>query len=221
MNISERRKNVVYSALDHGVSNLFHQRAFVNMKPPSIDNAGVAVFPGGADINPKLYGEEPLQYTFFREEADNNDLALWDKVKNNNDIFKVGICRGGQFLNVMNGGKLWQHVDNHRLGISRTHRSINLLPIPGTKYERSAVVQLTSTHHQMMIPDKSGHVLCIANESQNFYSADEKREPSDYDVEVVWYPNTRCLCFQPHPEITSAFETRNYFFALIAYLRNV
>lgn len=212
-------RSVMYSTFDHYLSNMFHQRAFLNVKGPP-DKAGLVVFPGGADINPRLYGEDPLPQTFFKENMDNNDLAMWDKIKDNKDIFKVGVCRGGQFLNVMNGGKLWQHVDNHRLGMKKTHRAFNLITIPGTKYRMSTIVQLTSTHHQMMIPHESGHVLCIANEANNFYSADEVRQPEAHDVEVVWYPETRCLCFQPHPEVQTAHETRDYFFSLIAYLRN-
>ena len=213
------QRSVVHSTFDHYVYQIFSQRAYLNTKGPP-EKAAFVVFPGGADINPKLYGEEPLERTHFKEQSDNCDLSMWEKVKDDNEIFKIGICRGAQFLNVMNGGKLWQHVDNHALGLRKTHRAYNLLPIPKSEYSKSKVLQLNSLHHQMMIPHPKGHVLCIANEGNNFYSADEHRQPDGHDPEVVWYPETKSLCFQPHPEEQSAYETRNYFFSLITYLSN-
>ena len=42
-----------------------------------------------------------------------------------------------------------------------------------------------------------------------------KREPSNTDWEVLFYPTTQCLCLQPHPEFTVFPDMTGYFFSLI------
>ena len=77
---------------------------------PKLDKADIVVFGGGSDVNPILYGEDPLPGTIYDDQRDAWCMNLW---RNSEDKLKIGICRGGQFLNVKNGGKLWQHEDQH------------------------------------------------------------------------------------------------------------
>lgn len=65
---------------------------------------------GGADINPLVYGEEPIpEQGVFYSERDNNDIrAIKIAYKMGIPIF--GICRGVQILNVAFGGTLYQEV---------------------------------------------------------------------------------------------------------------
>ena len=103
----------------------------------------------------------------------------------------AGICRGAQFLNVMNGGKMWQHVTGH--AVSKGHIATDL--VSGEE------VLVTSTHHQMMIPSAHGKVLAVANVAGHKYSYDKGEEGGvTPDIEVVFYEDTKSLCFQPHPE---------------------
>jgi phosphoribosylformylglycinamidine (FGAM) synthase-like amidotransferase family enzyme len=114
--------------------------------------ADIIVFPGGADINPRLYGEGQHKSTYYIDSQDNIDRSFFEMRKKNPDITMVGVCRGAQFLNVMNGGNLWQDVNNHR----QRHRMTDLL----TDKE----IEVTSTHHQMIrnVGD-GGEILGIAN----------------------------------------------------------
>jgi len=124
----------------------------------------------------------------------------------------AGICRGGQFLNVMNGGSMWQHVNNH-IG---NHMAFEVL----TQKE----IIVTSTHHQMMVPTDEALVLMTASRAtvrQGGGKAELLGERDD-DVEAIYYPKTECLCFQPHPEYfqpnhpcqTTYFDYLNTFFGL-------
>lgn len=70
------------------------------------------LFDGGEDVNPKLYNHEALPTTFFSDSRDKNSIELFTWA-NHYGIPKVGICRGSQFLHVMNGGILIQDVTNH------------------------------------------------------------------------------------------------------------
>lgn len=167
-----------------------------------IYDADFLCFVGGEDVNPSLYGQRLHATTHynisrdnFEEEVFNNALSL--------GIPMVGICRGGQFLNVKSGGKLWQNVDNHNSG---QHKAL----VPSTNEQ----IMVTSVHHQMMEPDwySNVEILLRAGESTRKEAMSELTSymPHAYsqfpgkgsmlDVEACYYPDTRSLCFQPHPE---------------------
>lgn len=166
------------------------------VKAQSAEDADIIFFVGGADVNPALYGEEPLKgITNYSDITDRRDIEMWRKSV---DKFKVGICRGGQFLNVMNGGSLWQDVDNH----TRSHMVRD--QFTNRQY------LCTSTHHQQFKPAASAVVIGVARETTYKQGQDRtwkiknNNTPMDnyfqIDHEVLWYPATRTLCFQPHPE---------------------
>lgn len=172
----------------------------------NLDEADAVFFVGGADVNPLLYGEPVVQGTHYDIHTDNRDLHGWRLAK---DKFKIGVCRGGQFLNVMNGGKLWQDVDNH----GRSHDIVD-------KYT-GQVVRVSSTHHQQFRPAMDAITIATARETTRKQAGEQtwryKNDdtPMDryfsIDHEVVWYRDTRSLCFQPHPEYTEPEGTGKYF----------
>lgn len=177
---------------------LFLMLGFTGAK--SVEEADVVCFTGGEDVYPGLYGEKALASTNYNIRRDEFEKGIYESCLKLGTPM-VGICRGGQFLNVMNGGKLWQHVNHH----TGAHMAREVLPKKTNKIAREFMV--TSTHHQMMIPDKSGQVLLVAEEATLFQSFGKEvglDKPKDTDVEVVWYPKTKSLCFQPHPELRHA-----------------
>jgi len=183
-----------------------------------IGKADLIQFTGGEDVTPALYGEKrhPRTYNSFRRDS-------WEM-----EIFKeameagipcAGICRGGQFLNVMNDGAMYQDVDHH--AIDGLHEALDVRS--GHK------VMVTSTHHQMMRPGPKGELLCVAQlASRKDYmpACDEDSDEiitdpgyDEPDVEVVIYREKKCLCFQPHPEHSvrnpSVGDCKDYYFALL------
>jgi len=177
-----------------------------------VKDADIVVFTGGADVNPLLYGELALQETGFSPKRDKQDLEAWRAAKGK---FKIGICRGGQFLNVMNGGKLWQHVDGHAL--FATHKMVDQFS--------NQEVEVTSTHHQMFRPGKNAIIIGLAREAnmkkceRQFWRFKGDTTAVDKfmskDFEVVYYPKSMSLCFQPHPEFQLAHSTREYFYSVL------
>ncbi|MCG7529330.1 gamma-glutamyl-gamma-aminobutyrate hydrolase family protein [Streptomyces sp. OfavH-34-F] len=78
------------------------------------------LIPGGPDIDPALYGQEPHPGTrAMTPDADRVELGLIRAVLDA-DLPVLGICRGMQLLNVLHGGTLHQHLpevtghDGHR-----------------------------------------------------------------------------------------------------------
>ena len=155
-----------------------------------ISNADVIFFSGGADINPKLYGEEN-HHSFFNDKRDELDLKSWEASK---DKPKVGICRGAQFLNVMNGGKLIQHVDGHNFNYRAVYKPSKVGNLPTDK-----LAVLYEDHHQAIVPYQDAEVIAIAE---------------DGVVEVCFYHTTKSLCFQAHPEWHDE-ATYDYFNSLV------
>lgn len=191
------------------IQKIFYENGF-DIVGENYNNPDFLVFTGGPDVSPSFYGERALPHTYINYRRDKKDKYYFDKFPK---AKKIGICRGAQFLNVMNGGALWQHVNNHAKG---DHEAIDLL------LTKNPVI-VTSTHHQMMRPAPHGDVLAIAMESTMYLSADDKLPKPEYDTEVVWYNDTETLCFQPHPEYLNTKgenknECKQYFFDLINYL---
>lgn len=146
-----------------------------------MDSCDLLVFTGGADVDPSLYGaiKHSLTHSDMQRDVIERD---WFKAAKERGIPMVGICRGGQFLNVMSGGKMAQHVVGHATG------NDHLVYVPHLDKE----VMCSSTHHQMMLPDTAAaNVLGYA---------EILLEDGIPDTEIVYYPHTRSLCFQPHPE---------------------
>lgn len=173
----------------------------------SVEDADIVCFTGGEDVSPSLYQEAALNTTNFNGERDDYEMDVFVKATCLQKPM-VGICRGGQFLNVMNGGKMWQHVNGHAVAAGHP-----ILDVESGEWIKG----MTSTHHQMMIPASDALVLALAAEAtykQSCSKVEERKNPDTDDVEAVWYSGTRSLCFQPHPEYFEG-SCRNYFFDLL------
>lgn len=157
--------------------------------------ADLIQFTGGADVSPYLYGEEKHATTHTDPRRDLVESGYY-QVSLLIGKPMAGICRGGQFLNVMNGGKLLQNVNRHAIGGTHEATLIDASDFIGIN-----TYQVTSTHHQMMRIGNDGKLLLTANESTKLETDTLTYEGKGEDVEAVWYGKSRSLCFQPHPEI--------------------
>lgn len=154
-----------------------------------VKSADFVLFLGGADINPKLYGEEPIPATYWDDDHDARDKRTFDEcVKNGIPMF--GICRGMQFLHAMDGHKLYQHVDNH----TRAHEIVDIW---GNK------LTCSSMHHQMCIEDDKMFPVAHAIGVAGRYCLPGKQIKTDShrDLEAAVYPNIRAFAVQGHPEV--------------------
>lgn len=175
--------------------------------------ADIVVFTGGMDINPALYGERPHKRTHFSTDRDARDIKTY---RASREKFKVGICRGGQFLNVFSGGKLWQHVDNH-------HTPHGIRDLVTGK-----IVMSTSVHHQAFRPAKGAVVVAVCHESTMkeaerdswFKSMPRVNNNFATDYEALFYSDTRSLCVQGHPEWGATEAFQDYFHELISRYYN-
>ena len=182
----------------------------------SIRKAHLVQFIGGEDVSPSFYGEDMHPKTHSNPLRDIREAIIF-QVARSLKIPMAGICRGAQFLNVMCGGKLFQHVNRHATG--ELHEVLDL----STNEEFKA----TSTHHQLMISADEGTLIAVAYETTQREKMRGGHAVATFtpaqniggDPEVILYGRDRVLCFQPHPEFAGVPQLAEiYFYYLKKYL---
>ena len=148
------------------------------------------IMPGGADIPPSEWGEEPHPTTQILEENrylfEKELITTWIK-KTNKPL--LGICLGSQWINVVHGGSLIQDIPsefgvNHR-GV--THQvtlesSSRLCEIFG-----ETKLLVNSFHHQAV--GRLGEGLKLVAKSPNgIVEATETIDPDRFLIGVQWHP---------------------------------
>lgn len=135
---------------------------------------------GGGDMHPARYGQErgglPLQIDTVRDAEEQALLEAFCGLKK--PVF--GVCRGAQVINVLFGGTLYQHIENHRSTCHPVACSARLAALIG------AAPMVNSYHHQAIASVAPG--LRVA-----------ARAP-DGAVEAVWHERLPILGVQWHPE---------------------
>lgn len=191
------RRVYIVGPLTDSYAKMFYTNAWRVVE--TISEADLICFTGGPDVTPSYYGEVKEPETLCDPVRDAHEANIF---LSNPNTPMVGICRGGQLLNVMCGGSMVQDVDGHSLGKEGSHLAINL--------DGGEEVVVTSTHHQIMNPSDDADILMLA------YFAMEDEE----EVEACYYETDNVLCFQPHPEYSSADEacTTTFFNFIDEYL---
>lgn len=164
----------------------------------TLEEADLVVFAGGDDVNPALYGEKPHSTVSWNDDRDTADINAYLFCMETG-IPMLGICRGAQFLSVMNGGKLYQHVDGHNgdhwiWDLNRRHR----------------IGKISSVHHQMVMRNLKGgmEVIAVTTKAKERWIDDKTKavigkaseEGHGSDVEAFFYRETCCIGIQGHPE---------------------
>lgn len=173
--------------------------------PPRIKwdaNVAAVILTGGPDIDPAIYGRTPHKRTQQPDkQRDLREQAIFSICKTHR-IPMIGICRGAQLLNALNGGKTIQHVENHTVD----HQMVRAGP-----YEFDdipSVFSVTSTHHQMMVMGEDAQLLG--------YTINTAFRTGQVEPEVISYPKTKSLCFQYHPEMMNIdTHGREYFHKIV------
>jgi putative glutamine amidotransferase len=123
--------------------------------PEVAERLDALVLAGGADIDPRRYGEQPepgLEAT--RPDRDDAEFALLDAALDR-ELPVLGICRGMELLCVAHGGSLFQHLpdvvghDKHR-AVPGEYSRHDVTTDPGSRAAAilGREVNVFSYHHQ-------------------------------------------------------------------------
>lgn len=195
MKVKKRTKRKVFIInSDKATDNMFKSVGYEITTPAKADFFQFTGS-GNSDVPSELYNE-PKHPNTFPDYGRAKGEQIWYSIAKREGIPMAGICYGGQFLNVMNGGWLWQDINGH-------HK-----PHYITDYLTGETYIASSSHHQAMRKARHGEILAVAGETtfrewctkdghQRFHAVNPAQET---DLEVVFYPDTKSLCVQYHPE---------------------
>lgn len=181
------------------------------------DYIDLVLFVGGEDVYPGYYSQKTGSNTKYNDKRDSYEKScLFDRFPNTP---KLGICRGAQLLTVLNDGELIQDVSGHNN--SKNHNIQLDLPY------NTGIYEITSTHHQMMYPfnllKKQYQIIAYSE----YFLSDKYLNGNDRNIElplnfvepeIIYYPETKSLCIQGHPESDNCPEhTKQLVFGLMNY----
>lgn len=149
----------------------------------TLDRVHGLVLPGGGDIDPRRYGEEPLaEIRNVDPEREEFEIALAREAVAKN-IPVLGICLGLQVLTVALGGKLVQHIEGHE---DVTHE-VRLEPASAlARIIGAATIGTNSNHHQA--PADTPPLLQIVGRTAD--GVVEAVEGPGFTIGVGWHPET-------------------------------
>jgi len=162
------------------------------------------ILTGGVDVHPDFYNGKPVYNNSpgtFQPERDAFEEKIY-RYSQEKKLPVLGICRGMQLINVLEGGKLIQDLDNG----NERHRKEELDKEHGIDVQEGTLLYNTanivngivnSAHHQAIDPDALGSNLIV-----NAYDDDETDNVNI--IEGLEFKDKTdkafMLCVQWHPE---------------------
>ena len=148
------------------------------------------ILAGGSDVDPCSYGAQPHPETRgTRPERDRFELALGTRALER-DMPVLGICRGMEMLNVIQGGTLNQHLGlqlhRHTPGAFTDHR-VRLEP--GSLAERvvgGEHTEVKSAHHQGL--EELGEGVVASGYADDGIVEAIELPDRGFAVGVLWHP---------------------------------
>jgi putative glutamine amidotransferase len=155
-----------------------------------LDMLDALILAGGSDIDPASYGARPHPETRgTHPERDRFELALGTRALER-DMPVLGICRGMEMLNVIQGGTLNQHLGlelhRHTPGVFTDHR-VELEP--GSLAARVVGAELTevkSAHHQGV--EELGEGVVVSGHADDGVAEAIELPDRSFAVGVLWHP---------------------------------
>jgi putative glutamine amidotransferase len=187
--------------------------------PALLDHVSALVLSGGADVDPRLYGEEPHpRLGRVIAERDAFELALCREALDRR-LPILAICRGQQVLNVATGGTLVQDIPSQVSGAhdhdpeaERWATTHQVTVVPGTRLRAilgTDTVAVNSFHHQSVRDPGRGVVVSARSEDGVVEGIEMPEQP--FVVGVQWHPEAfwdHGRTFQPLFEALAGAATR-------------
>jgi putative glutamine amidotransferase len=157
------------------------------------EKISLVMFTGGADVHPSFYGGiDDRDWCMTSIGRDRLEKKMFDFCMEHN-IKMTGVCRGIQFLNVMAGGFMYQHITRH----AGPDHDIYF------PYDKS-VRRVTSTHHQLVgLPNSAIPVAWSQPNRSDIYIGPYGTgvEAPEHEIEAAIFPNINAMGVQYHPEM--------------------
>ena len=157
--------HIAIAGTDQGADNfiaaleLLGAKGYAVLEETEFDRYDGLILPGGADIDPALFGEENWGSRKIERERDLKQLEILDVfVKAKKPI--LGVCKGHQLLNVYFGGKICQHIPEYAvhqwIQKDQAHDSRCLPDCFLAELYGKTEFPINSAHHQAVITPAEG-----------------------------------------------------------------
>jgi putative glutamine amidotransferase len=168
------------------------------------DIRGVLI-PGGGDLNPKWYGEEPDTEELYGVDdlQDENDFSI-ARYAFDNGLPVLAICRGFQLVNVLMGGSLVQHMDKdhrhfiHSIKIDKDSEGLGLT---------NPVLECSCFHHQAI--KELGKGLEVLARAEEGHVEAFKIEAKAWSYGVQWHPEDNYTTNQQQMDLFRKFVSES------------
>lgn len=165
------------------------------------------LMPGGADIPPSEYGEEPHETVkILDDDRFNFEKAMGSAWIEKTDKPMLGICLGSQWINVLHGGSLVQDIPSE---FDVVHRDVTH-PVtlePDSKLARifgETEFDVNSLHHQAVRKVGQG-LRIVARSPDGIVEATESTDPNRFLIGVQWHPEKLMPEDQRQAKLIQAF----------------
>jgi gamma-glutamyl-gamma-aminobutyrate hydrolase PuuD len=183
-----------------------------------LQEKGFLILPGGADINPEIYGHQNIAsyVSGYSLNRDSSEIKAYEKaVAEGKPIF--GICRGMQLMSALNGLTLVQDMSQPY------EHKIKIKNFATGNFSKEATVN--NIHHQMVWTENKTEtedyiVLGYAEKisKKHIYNNKEGFVNCTIEPEIIYFPKTKSLGVQFHPEMMSDNE---HYGEILSYLVDV
>lgn len=148
------------------------------------------LMPGGADIPPSEWGEEPHPTTkLLEDDRYQFEKALITAWIERTDKPLLGICLGGQWVNVAHGGSLVQDIPSE-FGVNHRDVSHSVTLEPDSRLSEifgETEFEVNSLHHQA-VRDVGEGLRVVARSPDGIVEATETTDPDRFLIGVQWHP---------------------------------
>ncbi len=165
------------------------------------------LLPGGADIPPSEYGEEPHPtYRPLDNDRFQFEKALAHAWIEQTDKPMLGICLGSQWINVASGGSLVQDIPSE-FGINHKDITHQVTVEPGSRLSRifgQTEFEVNSLHHQA-VREVGKRLRIAARCPDGIVEATESTDPDRFLIGVQWHPEKLLPGNQLQAKLLKAF----------------
>jgi putative glutamine amidotransferase len=170
-----------------------------------LQNIQGVLIPGGGDLNPKWYGEEPDTEELYGVDdlQDENDFSI-ARYAFDNGLPVLAICRGFQLVNVLMGGSLVQHMDKdhrhfiHSIKIDKDSEGLGLT---------NPVLECSCFHHQAI--KELGKGLEVLARAEEGHIEAFKIEAKAWSYGVQWHPEDNYTTNQQQMDLFRKFVSES------------
>lgn len=163
-----------------------------------MEEANLALWTGGEDVSPELYGKNPHPTTGNNIRRDRYEIREFNRAKELG-IPMLAICRGSQLMCCLAGGKLVQHQSHPYLHEITTSDG-RVLITNSTHHQRQCIKGIESNVELLAWAE---NISPFSYGESNLDLMDEERE-----TEIAYYKVNKALAIQGHPEMLDESNER-------------